>query len=136
LEAERQRAEAKAAKHRTLSPAELAERFPMFATLSAEQREVVMLYFRPRHARPGERIIHKGDAADAAYFLSSGEVEVELGRRRIKLRPGDVFGEMALISGQPRSANVTALDYCDLLALTTSDFREIMRRFPEVRGTL
>jgi len=136
LEAERQRAEAKAAKHRTLSPAELAERFPMFAALSAEQREVVMLYFRPRHARPGERIIHKGDAADAAYFLSSGEVEVELGRRRIKLRPGDVFGEMALISGQPRSANVTALDYCDLLALTTSDFREIMRRFPEVRGTL
>jgi CPA2 family monovalent cation:H+ antiporter-2 len=136
LDRAREAAEAKAAKHRTLSPQELAQRFPMFATLTHEQREVVMLYFKPHAAHPGERIILKGAKADAAYFLSSGEVEVEVGRRRIKLHPGDVFGEMALISGQPRSANVTALDYCTLLKLTTSDFREIMRRFPEVRGPL
>jgi CPA2 family monovalent cation:H+ antiporter-2 len=136
LERARLAAEEKAAKHRTLSPQELAERFPMFATLSHEQREVVMLYFRPHQAHPGERIIQKGAKADAAYFLSSGEVEVDLGRRRIKLHPGDVFGEMALISGQPRSANVTALDYCTLLKLTTSDFREIMRRYPEVRAPI
>ncbi|HEX4882717.1 MAG TPA: cation:proton antiporter [Casimicrobiaceae bacterium] len=136
LERARLQAEEKAAKHRTLSPQELAERFPMFAMLTHEQREVVMLYFKPHAAHPGERIIHKGDKADAAYFLSSGEVEVDLERRRIKLHPGDVFGEMALISGQPRSANVTALDYCTLLKLTTSDFREIMRRYPEVRTPL
>ena len=136
LERARLRAEEKAAAHRTLSPQELADRFPMFSVLTAEQREVVMLYFKPHHARPGERIIHKGAKADAAYFLSSGEVEVELGRRRVKLQPGDVFGEMALISGQPRSANVTALDYCTLLKLTTSDFREIMRRYPEVRAPI
>ena len=108
----------------------------VFHMLTHEQREVVMLYFKPHAAHPGERIIHKGDKADAAYFLSSGEVEVDLERRRIKLHPGDVFGEMALISGQPRSANVTALDYCTLLKLTTSDFREIMRRYPEVRTPL
>ena len=40
---------------------------------------------------------------------------------------------MALISGQPRSAHVTALDYCNLLKLTTRDFAEIMRRYPEIR---
>jgi CPA2 family monovalent cation:H+ antiporter-2 len=137
LEQARLRAEEKAAKHRTLSPQELAERFPMFAVLTHDERELVMLYFHPHHVRPGERIIQKGAKADAAYFLSSGEVEVDLGRaRRIKLKPGDVFGEMALISGQPRSANVTALDYCTLLKLTTSDFREIMRRFPQVRAPL
>jgi CPA2 family monovalent cation:H+ antiporter-2 len=128
-----QRAEEKAAKHRTLSPQELAERFPLFARLSPEQREVVILHFRPHAAGPGERIIRKGDAADAAYFISSGEVEVDVGRRRIRLGPGDFFGEMALISGQPRSAHVTALDYCSLLKLTTSDFREILRRYPEIR---
>jgi CPA2 family monovalent cation:H+ antiporter-2 len=128
-----QRAEEKAAKHRTLSPQELAERFPLFARLSPEQREVVILHFRPHAAGPGERIIRKGDAADAAYFISSGEVEVDVGRRRIRLGPGDFFGEMALISGQPRSAHVTALDYCSLLKLATSDFREILRRYPEIR---
>jgi CPA2 family monovalent cation:H+ antiporter-2 len=136
LEKARIRAEERAAKHRTLSPQELAERFPMFAVLTHEERELVMLYFHPHPARPGERIIRKGEKADAAYFISSGEVEVDLGRKRVKLRPGDVFGEMALISGQPRSANVTALDYCTLLKLTTSDFHEIMRRFPQVRAPL
>jgi CPA2 family monovalent cation:H+ antiporter-2 len=131
-----QRAEEKAAKHRTLSPQELAERFPLFARLTPEQREVVILHFRPYSAGPGDRIIRKGDKADAAYFISSGEVEVDVGRRRIRLGPGDFFGEMALISGQPRSAHVTALDYCTLLQLTTGDFREILRRYPEIRSQI
>ncbi len=131
-EAER-RAQEKAARHRTLDPGELAERFPLFARLTPEQREVVILHFRPQAAGPGERIIRKGDKADAAYFISSGEVEVDVGGRRIRLGPGDFFGEMALISGQPRSAHVTALDYCSLLKLTTGDFREILRRYPEIR---
>jgi CPA2 family monovalent cation:H+ antiporter-2 len=131
-EAER-RAQERAARHRTLDPGELAERFPLFARLTPEQREVVILHFRPQAAGPGERIIRKGDKADAAYFISSGEVEVDVGGRRIRLGPGDCFGEMALISGQPRSAHVTALDYCSLLKLTTGDFREILRRYPEIR---
>ena len=133
LDAAEQRAQEKAAKHRTLTPQELAERFPLFARLSPEQREVVILHFRPHAAGPGERIIRKGDKADAAYFISAGEVEVEVGRRRIRLGPGDFFGEMALISGQPRSAHVTALDYCSLLQLTTGDFREMLRRYPDIR---
>ena len=134
-EAER-RAQEKAARHRTLDPGELAERFPLFARLTPEQREVVILHFRPQAAGPGERIIRKGDKADAAYFISSGEVEVDVGGRRIRLGPGDCFGEMALISGQPRSAHVTALDYCSLLKLTTGDFREILRRYPEIRSQI
>jgi CPA2 family monovalent cation:H+ antiporter-2 len=133
LDAARQRAEAKAAAHKTLSPEELVERFPVFARLTPEQREVVILHFLPHSAQPGERIIRKGDKADAAYFISSGEVEVSVSGRRIRLGPGNFFGEMALISGQPRSAHVTALDYCSLLKLTTSDFNEIMKRYPEIR---
>jgi len=136
LAAAERKAEEKAAKHRTLTPQELAERFPLFSRLTPEQREVVILHFRPRPAGPGERIIRKGDKADAAYFISSGEVEVDVGGRRIRLGPGDCFGEMALISGQPRSAHVTALDYCSLLQLTTGDFREILRRYPEIRAQI
>jgi CPA2 family monovalent cation:H+ antiporter-2 len=136
LDAARLRAEEKAAQHKTLTPQELAERFPMFSTLSSDQREVVMLHFRPHAASPGERIIRKGDRADAVYFISSGIVEVDVGGRRIKLGPGDFFGEMALISGQPRSANVTALDYCALLMLTRSDFNEMLRRYPDIRAPI
>jgi CPA2 family monovalent cation:H+ antiporter-2 len=133
LDAAHERAAQKAALHRTLSPEELVQRFPLFTKLTPEQREVVILHFLPQSAQPGERIIRKGDKADAAYFVSSGDVEVAIDGRRIHLGPGSFFGEMALISGQPRSAHVTALDYCNLLKLTTRDFAEIMRRYPEIR---
>ena len=129
----RARAEELAAAHKTLSPEELVEHFPMFASLSPEQREVVLLHLQPASAQPGERVIHRGDKADAAYFLSAGEVEVSVGGQHIRLGPGSFFGEMALISGQPRSADVTALDYCKFLKLTTDDFNEILRRYPDIR---
>ncbi len=129
-------AEARAAAHRTLSPEELVQHFPMFGTLSSEQREVVLLHLQPHAAQPGERVIHRGDAADAAYFISAGEVEVSVGGQHIRLGPGNFFGEMALISGQPRSADVTALDYSRFLKLTTDDFNEILRRYPDIRAQI
>jgi CPA2 family monovalent cation:H+ antiporter-2 len=134
LDAARLLAERRAAAHRTLSPQELVERFPVFAALTPEQREVVLLHMAPYTANPGERIIRKGDAADAAYFISSGEVEVHFGRRRIRLGPGDFVGEMGLLTGQPRSADVVSLDYSKFLKLTRSDFNEILRRYPDIRA--
>jgi CPA2 family monovalent cation:H+ antiporter-2 len=133
LEDARTAAAAKAAAHKTVSPEELVERFPMFSGLTPEQREVVLLHFLPHSAQPGERIIHRGDVADAAYFVSSGEVEVAVSGQHIRLGPGSFFGEMALISGQPRSADVTALDYSTFLKLTVDDFDEILRRYPEIK---
>jgi CPA2 family monovalent cation:H+ antiporter-2 len=133
LEDARKAAEAKAAAHKTVSPEELVERFPMFSGLTPEQREVVLLHFLPHSAQPGERIIHRGDVADAAYFVSSGEVEVAVSGQHIRLGPGSFFGEMALISGKPRSADVTALDYSTFLKLTVDDFDEILRRYPDIK---
>jgi CPA2 family monovalent cation:H+ antiporter-2 len=108
----------------------------MFGTLSPEQREVVLLHLQPASAQPGERVIHRGDQADAAYFISAGEVEVSVAGQHIRLGPGNFFGEMALISGQPRSADVTALDYTKFLKLTVDDFDEILRRYPEIRAQI
>jgi CPA2 family monovalent cation:H+ antiporter-2 len=132
LDAARKYAEEKSAAHKTFSPEELVDRFPLFAGLTPEQREVLVLHFEPREAQPGERIIRKGDAADAVYFISSGEVEVDVSGRRIKLGPGDFFGEMAIISGQPRSADVTALDYSKFATLTQRDFRKFLQRYPQI----
>jgi len=136
LENARLAAEAKAAEHKMVTPAELVDRFPMFAGLTPEQREVVLLHFLPDDAQPGQRIIHRGDKADAAYFVSSGEVEVAVSGQHIRLGPGSFFGEMALISGQPRSADVTALDYSKFLKLTVDDFNEILRRYPDIRAQI
>ena len=134
LEAARAQAERKAAAHKTFTPQELAERFPLFAGLTPEQREVLLLHFTPRTAEPGERIIRAGDDADGVYFISQGEVEVAVAGRQIKLGAGEVFGEMALISGQPRSADVTALDYSTFAVLSERDFRQLLRKYPDIRA--
>jgi K+:H+ antiporter len=133
LEAARVQAERKAAAHKTFTPQELAERFPLFAGLTLEQREVLLLHFKPRTAEPGERIFRAGDEANGVYFISKGEVEVAVAGRQLKLGAGEVFGEMALISGQPRSADVTALDYSTFAMLSGRDFRQLLRKYPEIR---
>ena len=136
LEAARVQAEQKAAAHKTFTPQELAERFPLFAGLTPEQREVLLLHFVPRTAEPGERIIRRGDPADGVYFISQGEVEVSVAGRQIKLGAGEVFGEMALLSGQPRSADVTALDYSTFAMLSERDFRQLLRKYPDIRAQI
>ncbi len=136
LDAARVALEAKAAAHKSYSPDELAERFPLFAGLTPEQRETLALHFRPRSAQPSERLIRVGDKADVVYFISKGEVEVVVNGHKVKMGPGDFFGEMALLSGQPRSADVTALDFCKFLTLSQRDFRELLRRYPGIRAPI
>lgn len=133
LEAVRQQLEKKTAAHKVFSPEELVHRFPLFAGLTPDQRETLILHFQTRTAQPGERIIRVGDKADAVYFISSGEVEVSVARHKIKLGSGNFFGEMALISGQSRVADVTALDFCKFLTLSQRDFREMLRKYPDIR---
>jgi CPA2 family monovalent cation:H+ antiporter-2 len=133
LENARRREAEKAAANKTFTPEELVDRFPLFAGLTPEQREVLLLHFETRTAEPGERIIRAGEKADLVYFVSEGEVEVSVSDRRIKLGPGDFFGEMALISGLPRSADVTALDYSKFATLSRRDFRQFLSRYPDIR---
>ena len=118
-------------------PGELARVFPILADLDAEEREELFRLFRPRSAQPGERIFRAGDRPDALYFVAEGRVEVELpDERSVELGPGEIFGEMALLSGQRRSADVVALDYCQLLMLTTEDFEAFIAKRPELREKL
>jgi CPA2 family monovalent cation:H+ antiporter-2 len=133
LETARKRAGEKHAAHKTFTPEELVQCFPLFTGLTPEQREVLVLHFHPVSATPGDRVIRKGDEADAVYFISEGEVEVAVADRQIKLGPGDFFGEMALLSGQPRSADVTALDYSKFAMLSKRDFQQFVRRYPEIK---
>ncbi len=63
LEDARVRAAEKAAAHKTFTPEELAERFPLFSNLTPEQREVLLLHFETRTAQPGDRIIRAGRCA-------------------------------------------------------------------------
>ncbi len=121
---------------RSLKIQQLIERFPIFADLDQHAREDLLMLFRPRAAQPGDRIMRVGDRADAAYFIISGAVLVRVQGQKIRLGPGEFFGEMALLSGRRRSADITAIDYCQFQILEQRDFRQFVSRHPQLRAKL
>ncbi len=120
----------------SLQPGELMNKFPIFGDLNPVQRAELLALFKPRSAAPGDRVIRAGDVANEMFFISSGAVEVTIGSHTIHLGPGDFFGEMALLSGGRRTADVTAIDYCLFLTLSVEDFRDFIARYPELRSKL
>jgi Na+:H+ antiporter len=111
----------------------LIRQFHMFAGLEEAQVKDLARLFRPRLLVPDEVVIRKGDRGDAVFFISSGAVEVVLDRSRVRLGSGELFGEMALLSGRPRQADVVALGYCRVLVLGAGDFRRFLHQYPQVR---
>ena len=135
LAAMRRRSEAREVE-RGLQLQRLVDGFPVFADLDRAALEELRLLFRPRTAAPGDRVIRAGDHADTAFFIESGAVVVAVGDQEIRLEAGDFFGEMALLTGQRRSADVAAIDYCRFLVLEQRDFRSFLNRHPALRARL
>jgi voltage-gated potassium channel len=109
---------------------------PLFAGLDAHVIAEIARLLRPEIMPPRYAIIRRGDAADAMYFIVSGEVEVELSRGAVPLRNGQFFGEIALLYDRARSATVTAVTECHLLVLEVRDFRNLTQRYPEIEAAI
>jgi CPA2 family monovalent cation:H+ antiporter-2 len=112
---------------------QLCETFPLFSQVDENSQEELLLLFRPKSASPGERIMRTGDRPDGLYFIASGAVEVELDSDPVRLEAGAFFGEMALLSGGRRTADVIAIDFCEFLLLERRDFNVFMSRHPALR---
>ena len=113
-----------------------------FAGLDTDALSRVAAGVRSRRFRRGEVIFHAGDPGDALFILLSGEVKISLPSEAgeeailVRLRPGDVFGELALLDGAPRSATATALSAAETVVLPRDRFRELIAREPAVRDAL
>ncbi|MBY4675034.1 cation:proton antiporter [Marinobacterium arenosum] len=116
-----------------LQPARLVARVPFFADLGAQRIGEIARLLKPRLVVPDERVISQGEAGDAMYFISSGALEVSTRPQPVRLGSGDFFGELALLTQQPRSADVTALAYCQLLVLAVGDFHQLLARQPDLQ---
>src|SRR5215831_4260358 len=114
----------------------LIERLDLLSSLDERQLDRVARLLWPRFTVPNERIIRKGDRGDAVFFIVSGAVEVALPTGPVRLGSGEFFGEMALLSGRPRQADIKALTYCRLLILRKADFEQFMMANPEARETI
>jgi CPA1 family monovalent cation:H+ antiporter len=114
----------------------LIEKLDILAGLDEGQLDHVARLLRSRFTVPNERIIRKGDRGDAVFFIASGAVEVALPAGPVRLGTGEFFGEMALLSGRPRQADITARTYCRLLVLRKADFERFMLTNPEARAAI
>jgi CRP/FNR family transcriptional regulator, cyclic AMP receptor protein len=115
---------------------------PFFAGLEPAALERVAAGMRARRFRRGEVIFHIGDPGDALFVIVDGEVKISLpsetGEEAIlaTLRSGDVFGELALLDGAPRSASATAISATETVVLPRDRFRDLIATEAGVRDAL
>ena len=116
-----------------LEPGKLVGKVPFFTGLDEARIDEIAALLKPRLVLPGELVVHKGDPGDAMYFISTGAVEVDIPNNPVRLGSGDFFGEIALLKEMPRTADVTALSYCQVLSLAVRDFRQLLDANPDLR---
>jgi voltage-gated potassium channel len=102
---------------------QLVTKVPVFSHLNSADLIEITRALRPRNV------------SDQMYFILDGAVSVGL-VPPIPLKEGQFFGEMALITGEPRSVSVTATSDVSLLSLHASDFQILMARSPEVAAAI
>jgi CRP/FNR family cyclic AMP-dependent transcriptional regulator len=119
-------------------PVELLRSVPLFSDLEGEELERFSRVAVPRAFPAATRVFHEGDHSDACYIVRSGSFRVTREHsdgRAITLAtlgPGDIFGELAMLDGEVRSASVEALIDGELLALPASEVRALLARHPEI----
>ena len=115
----------------------VALRLPSLSRLSAEQRDAFLRDASIRQVPAGTRVVEHGDVANSAYFILEGSatagIPEEGGYRGLAtMGPGDFFGEIAALTGSPRTADVVADTDLTAMEVRAEALRAIMT-VPEIR---
>lgn len=105
----------------------------IFATLSDEERAELARAAHQALYAAGEAIVREGEAGSSMFVVTRGEVAVTVGasaQKVARLGPGEFFGEMSLLTGEPRTATVRAERDTDLLEITVETFRHFVLANP------
>lgn len=113
----------------------------IFAPLSVEENALLAQAAGSHVFAPGETVIRAGDAGSSMFVVHKGKVSVQIqdnGRPRTvaTLTEGDFFGEMALFTGEPRAANVVALEETEVLEIGHSAMKQVFDTNPDLVESL
>jgi CRP/FNR family cyclic AMP-dependent transcriptional regulator len=109
---------------------------PLFALLDDEERRTLAQILDTRRVVRGEVIFASGDPGDALCLVLAGKVELSIeDDEGLKIvladaGPGDLFGELSLLDGGPRTATALAVEDSELLTIDRGDLHEVIRRHP------
>lgn len=116
---------------------ELIGHVPLFRETTNDERRKIASKLRTMLTRPEETVLSAGDPGDSMYFIATGAVEILLPNAKpIELGTGQFFGEMSLITGEPRSADAISQGYSTLLMLRKNDFDNLMERNPKLAAKI
>lgn len=110
---------------------------PMFREVDPSRLKLLAFTSERISFRDGQRFFSQSDAADAAYVILEGQAAVVIGTgdsqlEVAKLGQNDLVGEMAILSGTPRSATVVARSDVSALRIDKSVFLELLTQFPQI----
>lgn len=84
------------------------------------------------HIPAGQALFREGDHGSTLYVLIRGAAEIKIGSRQMEvLLPGNIVGEMSMVSPGPRSASVTARVDCEFVAIDECRFKDLVRQVPD-----
>ena len=110
-------------------------RVPLFEHCSKRELGLIASLADEVDIAPGRPLVREGGLGLEFFVLVDGEVEVERrGRKVSTLRPGDFFGEIALLSKIPRTATVTTTRPVRALVITARDFWTLLDTTPQIQA--
>ena len=111
------------------APVEALQRVPLFEALNKREVGQIARLFKERRFSAGETVVQEGSGGSAFYVIDSGEAAVSVGGKEgPTLKPGDYFGEIALIDEGPRMATITASSELVCYGVTFWDFRPLVEQ--------
>lgn len=111
-------------------------RFRALAQLSETEATTLHAFLDEVTVRTGARALTRGSRSDALYLIDRGLADVRGAGRAGRLGPGELFGEIGLLTGRPRSADVVARSTLRLLRLGRDTFERYLESLPDVAGEL
>lgn len=110
---------------------------PLFRKLDAKRLRVVVMMGETLSYRAGERLFEAGEEGDSAFVILVGGVDVILQTTDEEvavahLQKGEIFGEIAALTGQPRTSAIRAREDLSVLRLDRQTILNLMREFPDI----
>jgi len=118
------------------------EKIPLFSDLNTDEFTEIVLALRHFYYPEGHVIVQEGDPGNSMFILVMGEVSVtttdpfDNAIDLATLGEGEFFGEVALITGKPRTATITTTQESEVMELAREDFEQIAERHPGIRQTV
>jgi voltage-gated potassium channel len=111
-------------------------RVPLFAGLDAARIAEIARLLKREIVPAKFAVVRRGEPAEAMFFIMAGEVEVDVRPTPRRMGQGQFFGEIALLRDTVRTATVTTVTECELLALDVVDFRRLLDSHPDLKASI